>query len=68
MLDPLTYKGYYGGIIDFGKFDSYRGLIGMTAILTWVSYNSTNLDYLQLLLGDILTYKIHLPCDVCNSL
>ena len=41
MLDPLTYKGYYGGIIDFGKFDSYKGLVGMT----------TNLYYLQLPVG-----------------
>ena len=55
--------GWYGSNFNMGylQFIKFSGTFG--------SDNSTNLDYLQLLLGDILTYKIHYPGVIhCNPL
>ena len=66
-------------LILFG-FNVVKGWLACQQFLVWVGYcssnfgtfgsdNSTNLDYLRLLLGDVLTFKIHYPGVIhCNPL
>jgi len=75
----VTFFCHHRILILFG-FNVVKGWLACQQFLIWVGYcssnfgtfgsdNSTNLDYLRLLLGDVLTFKIHYPGVIhCNPL